>query len=74
MTLVSDLDLPVFGYAAPGAGRCHEHLAETRQQGWLAKSPLALDWPPAIRRGGGQLRNRQAPDHPIRPGVAKDVT
>ena len=43
MTLVSDLDLPVFDYTAPGfsADRYHQQLAETRQQGWLARSPLA---------------------------------
>ena len=43
MTLVSDLDLPGFDYTAPGfsADRYHQQLAETRQQGWLAKSPLA---------------------------------
>jgi cytochrome P450 len=43
MNLVSDLDLPVFDYSAPGfsAGRYHTQLAETRQQGWLARSPLA---------------------------------
>jgi cytochrome P450 len=43
MTLVSDLDLPVFDYTAPGfsADRYHQQLAGTRQQGWLAKSPLA---------------------------------
>jgi cytochrome P450 len=43
MTLVSDLDLPVFDYTAPdfSADRYHQQLAETAQQGWLAKSPLA---------------------------------
>jgi cytochrome P450 len=43
MNLVSDLDLPVFDYAAPyfSADRYHQQLAETSQQGWLAKSPLA---------------------------------
>jgi cytochrome P450 len=43
MNLVSDLDLPVFDYSAPdfAADRYHQQLAETRQQGWLAKSPLA---------------------------------
>jgi len=43
MNLVSDLDLPVFDYSAPdfSADRYHQQLAETRQQGWLAKSPLA---------------------------------
>ena len=43
MTLVSDLDLPAFDYTAPdfSADRYHQQLAETRQQGWLAKSPLA---------------------------------
>jgi cytochrome P450 len=43
MNLVSDLDLPVFDYAAPdfSADRYHEQLAETSRQGWLAKSPLA---------------------------------
>ena len=44
MTLVSDPDLPVLGYAAPGfsSRRYHEQPAWSRQQGWLAKSPLAL--------------------------------
>jgi hypothetical protein len=43
MNLVSDLDLPVFDYTAPdfSADRYHQQLAETGQQGWLAKSPLA---------------------------------
>ena len=43
MNLVSDLDLPVFDYSAPdfSADRYHHQLAETRQRGWLAKSPLA---------------------------------
>ena len=43
MNLMSDLDLPVFDYSAPdfSADRYHQQLAETSQQGWLAKSPLA---------------------------------
>jgi cytochrome P450 len=43
MSLVSELDLPVFDYSAPdfSADRYHQQLAETRQRGWLAKSPLA---------------------------------
>jgi len=43
MTIVSELDLPAFDYAAPdfSADRYHQQLAETRRQGWLAKSPLA---------------------------------
>jgi cytochrome P450 len=43
MNLVSDLDLPAFDYTAPdfSADRYHQQLAETAQQGWLAKSPLA---------------------------------
>ena len=43
MNLVSELDLPVFDYSAPdfSADRYHHQLAETRQRGWLAKSPLA---------------------------------
>src|SRR5215471_20374662 len=43
MNLVSDLDLPVFDYAAPdfSADRYHRQLAEIRRHGWLAKSPLA---------------------------------
>src|SRR5260370_21282904 len=43
MTLVSELDLPAFDYSAPdfSADRYHHQLAETRQRGWLAKSPLA---------------------------------
>src|SRR5947207_3433524 len=43
MNLVCELDLPVFDYSAPdfSADRYHQQLAETRQRGWLAKSPLA---------------------------------
>jgi cytochrome P450 len=43
MNLVSELDLPEFDYSAPdfSADRYHQQLAETRQRGWLAKSPLA---------------------------------
>src|SRR3984893_19284222 len=43
MNLVSDIDLPAFDYTAPdfSADRSHQHLAETSQCGWLAKSPLA---------------------------------
>ena len=43
MNLVSDLDLPAFDYTAPdfSADLYHQQLAETVQQGWLAKSPLA---------------------------------
>ncbi len=43
MNLVSELDLPVFDYTAAdfSADRYHQQLAETRQRGWLAKSPLA---------------------------------
>src|SRR6266581_84957 len=43
MNLVSELDLPVFDYSAAdfSADRYHQQLAETRQRGWLAKSPLA---------------------------------
>jgi cytochrome P450 len=44
MNLVSELDLPVFDYSAAdfSADRYHQQLAETRQRGWLAKSPLAF--------------------------------
>ena len=43
MNLVSELDLPAFDYSAAdfSADRYHQQLAEIRQQGWLAKSPLA---------------------------------
>jgi hypothetical protein len=43
MNLVSELDLPAFDYSAAdfSADRYHQQLAETRQHGWLAKSPLA---------------------------------
>ncbi len=43
MNLVSELDLPAFDYTAAdfSADRYHQQLAETRQHGWLAKSPLA---------------------------------
>jgi cytochrome P450 len=43
MNVVSELDLPAFDYTAPdfSADRYHQQLAETRQRGWLAKSPLA---------------------------------
>jgi cytochrome P450 len=43
MNLVSELDLPTFDYSAPdfSADSYHRQLAETRQHGWLARSPLA---------------------------------
>jgi cytochrome P450 len=43
MNLVSELDLSTFDYTAPdfSADRYHQQLADTRQRGWLAKSPLA---------------------------------
>jgi cytochrome P450 len=43
MSVVSELDLPVFDHTAPGfaADQYHEQLAELRQLGWLARSPLA---------------------------------
>ncbi len=43
MNLVSDLDLPAFDDAEPDvpADRYHAQLAGIRQQGWLARSPLA---------------------------------
>ena len=43
MNLVSELDLPAFDYSAAdfSADRYHQQLAEIRQHGWLAKSPLA---------------------------------
>jgi cytochrome P450 len=41
---VNDLDLPFFDYSEPGlVGEAyHQRLAEVREQGWLARSPLAL--------------------------------
>lgn len=43
MNLVSELDLPVFDYTAPGfvADTYHRQLAALREEGWLARSPLA---------------------------------
>ena len=43
MNLVSELDLPAFDYSAAdfSADRYHQQLAEIRQHGWLATSPLA---------------------------------
>ena len=54
MTIVSELDLPAFDYAAPdfSADRYHQQLAETRRQGWLAKSPLAYI---VLDRDSGEL-------------------
>jgi cytochrome P450 len=42
--LVDDLDLPFFDYNEPGlVGEVyHARLASVREQGWLARSPLAL--------------------------------
>ena len=60
MNLVSELDLPAFDYTAPdfSADRYHQQLAETRQRGWLAKSPLAYI---VLDRDGGEffLRSRK---------------
>jgi cytochrome P450 len=54
MSLVSDLDLPAFDYPAPDvpADRYHQQLAELRQLGWLAKSPLAYI---VLDRDSGEL-------------------
>ena len=43
MSFVSELELSVVDRPVPGpsADRYHQQLAETRRQGWLAKSPLA---------------------------------
>jgi len=43
MNLVSELDLPVFDYTAPGfaADMYHDQLAAIRRQHWLARSPFA---------------------------------
>ena len=60
MNLVSELDLPVFDYSAAdfSADRYHQQLAETRQRGWLAKSPLAYI---VLHRDAGEffLRSRK---------------
>ena len=60
MNLVSELDLPVFDYSAPdfSADRYHQQLAETRQHGWLARSPLAYI---VLDHGAGEffLRSRK---------------
>ncbi len=75
MNLVSELDLPVFDCTAPdfSADRYHQQLAETRQQGWLAKSPLTyivLDYDadklPIIWSGSSKLSPNQ--------GLAPDVS
>ena len=43
-TLVTELELPFFDYNEPGlVGEVyHQRLAAVREQGWLARSPLAL--------------------------------
>jgi hypothetical protein len=75
MNLVSELDLPVFDYTAPdfSADRYHQQLAETRQQGWLAESPLAYivldhdaDKLPIIWSGSSKL----SPNHGLAPDVS----
>src|ERR1700729_4175744 len=57
---VNDLELPVFDYTEPGlAGEVyHQRLAAVRQQGWLARSPLAYV---VLDRESGEffLRSRQ---------------
>jgi cytochrome P450 len=44
VTIVTELDLPVFDYMAPDlTGEVyHTRLADVRKQGWLAQSPLSL--------------------------------
>jgi len=43
MPLVTDLDLPLFDYTAPGfvADSYHAQLAEAHSAGWLVRSPIA---------------------------------
>lgn len=44
MTIVTDLDLPAFGYTASDLAMdvYHQRLASARKHGWLARSPLGL--------------------------------
>jgi cytochrome P450 len=43
MTIVTELDLPVFDYSAPDltGDVYHRRLAEVREKGWLAQGPLS---------------------------------
>ena len=71
MNLVSELDLPAFDYTTPdfSADRYHQQFAETRQRGWLARSPLAyivLDKLPIIWSG----TSRMSPNHGLAPDVS----
>jgi hypothetical protein len=79
MNLVSELDLPVFDYTAPdfSADRYHQQLAEIRQQGWLAKSPLAYivldhDAGEVFLRSRAELEEALAFLTPRTPGLALD--
>ncbi len=73
MNLVSELDLPSFDYTAPdfSADRYHQQLAEARQRGWLARSPLAYF---VLDHDAGEffLRPRKAFLVPRTPGLALD--
>src|SRR3954453_21849016 len=57
MTLVSDLELPVFDYTDVSlrGERFHTAMAEVREQGWLAEGPL-----------GYMVLDREAGEHFLR--------
>jgi cytochrome P450 len=61
MPTVADLDLPLFDYSAPdfAADTYHEQLAQAREKGWLARSPIAFI---VLEREAGEffLRSRSA--------------
>ena len=57
MTLVSELELPVFDYtdASLRGERFHAAMAEVREQGWLAQAPF-----------GYMVLDREAGEHFLR--------
>src|SRR5581483_3335763 len=57
MTLVSELELPVFDYTDSSlrGDRFHEAMAEVREQGWLAQAPF-----------GYMVLDREAGEHFLR--------
>ncbi len=57
MTLVSELELPVFDYTDPSlrGDRFHAAMAEVREQGWLAQAPF-----------GYMVLDREAGEHFLR--------
>ncbi|HTX29342.1 MAG TPA: hypothetical protein VME19_20240 [Streptosporangiaceae bacterium] len=74
MNVVSDLDLPAFGYMAPdfSADVYHQHLAEIRRLGWLLAFGAGLHYCLGANLARAELEEALAFPAPRTQGLALD--